>query len=262
MNQQFLVLNPQIAVLHLDGEILAGHISGAQLIKFQPIDLVLLAQFAAGANVMDVVRNLQQGPERQLLAADPVPQGLVNRIQALYQSQVLKASSTGVKQSPRIHQTVQRLEDCAGTHQLSPDARLRIPANVALRPDGTVMRVWSSSSRATLCPDLRLQLLLFAFSKEREVSEVIAEKGYLATAEECGRGIQWLFDQGLLYSTRDRLQGLLSPASKNMPSPSGYALTGKGPRWQNMEPDGRIPVYFTPHMENHYPLAIIPSANG
>ena len=26
--------------------------------------------------------------------------------------------------------------------------------------------------------------------------------------------------------------------------------------WRDLEPDGRIPVYFVPHMENHYPLAL------
>lgn len=26
--------------------------------------------------------------------------------------------------------------------------------------------------------------------------------------------------------------------------------------WQNIEPNGRIPVYFVPHMQNHYPLAL------
>ena len=256
MNQQLLFLNPQITVLHLDGEILAGHISGSQLIEFQPIDLVLLAQFATGATPTEVVRNLQRGPGRQLLVADPVPQSLLNRIQALQQSQVLKTSSTGAEQSPQIQQTLQCLEDCGEAHQLNPDTRLRIPANLAMSPDGAAMRVWSAATRTTVYPDVRLQLLLFAFSKEREVSEVIAEKSHLASAEACYSGIQWLLDQGLLYSTKDRLQGLIGPASGGIPSPSEYALVGKGPRWQDIEPDGRIPVYFTPHMENHYPLAL------
>ena len=49
---------------------------------------------------------------------------------------------------------------------------------------------------------------------------------------------------------------LVKPPVQISPSKSGFALVGNGPRWQDIEPDGRIPVYFTPHMENHYPLAL------
>ena len=101
-----------------------------------------------------------------------------------------------------------------------------------------------------------LQLLLFAFGKERTVREVLDEKSHLASREECSRGIQWLVDQGLLYAPEDRFRGLISPTSQNKPAPTRFALVGKGPRWQDIEPDGRIPIYFTPHMENHYPLAL------
>ncbi len=58
------------------------------------------------------------------------------------------------------------------------------------------------------------------------------------------------------YSTLDRPQMLVKQPQQNKPSAAGFALTGNGPRWQDIEPDGRIPIYFTPHMENHYPLAL------
>ena len=256
MNQQVLILNPGIAVLHLDGAIVAGHISGAQLMKFQPIDLVILSLFASGANVADVVQELQHGPSRQLLAADPNGQALFNRIQALFRARVLIAPPAAGGQAPGDSQNVTRLQDCETGLQLGPDCRLRIPANVTLQPDGSAMGVWSAVKREYLYPGLRLQLLLFAFCGEKPVGEVIADKSRFATADECGSGIQWLYEQGLLYSTEDRPQMLISPTSRQMPSPTEYALTGSGPRWQDIEPDGRIPVYFTPHMENHYPLAL------
>lgn len=256
MNQQFLEVNPKITVLHFDGNIVAGHMSGMQLIQFRPVDLVLLKEFRNGANVMEVVRSLVDGPARRLLPVDPIPQGLVNRIQNLHQSNILKSSTGGMEKPAEAQSAIQRLEDCAVACQLGPDARLRMPANVALKPGGAALGVWSAATRTTLYPDIRLQILLFAFSKERAISEVMDEKRHFASAEECSRGIQWLIDQGLLYSSEDRLLGLVSPTSRNKPAPSAYALVGKGPRWQDIEPDGRIPIYFTPHMENHYPLAL------
>jgi radical SAM superfamily enzyme YgiQ (UPF0313 family) len=59
-----------------------------------------------------------------------------------------------------------------------------------------------------------------------------------------------------LHRKQDRPQMLVARPPQKTPSASGFAIQGQGPRWQDIEPDGRIPVYFTPHMENHYPLAL------
>jgi radical SAM superfamily enzyme YgiQ (UPF0313 family) len=256
LNQQFWELNPGISVLHREGDILAGQISHSRPAKLLEFDLILLALFANGSKVAEVAQELNHGPIRQLLTTVSVPRALPNRVKTLLQARVLIPSLAGAKQQSEEPRPVQRLEDCTKAMELSPAYRLRIGANVALQPDGSAFRVWSTATRKYLYPDLRLQLLLFAFCKEKPVSEVIAEKGGFATAEECGRGIQWLYDKSLLYSTLDRPQMLVNQPSQKTPAASGFALTGNGPRWQDIEPDGRIPVYFTPHMENHYPLAL------
>ncbi len=256
LNQQFLAVNPGLSVLHREGLIMAGQISRSRPIKLMEFDLNLLALFAHGAKIADVIQELQHGPGRQLLKSDPDAHAIRNRISTLSRAQVLIPSQAGPAQRSEQPRPIQRLEDCTTTMELNPAYRLRIGVNVALQPDGSALRVWSTARRKYLYPDLRLQLLLFSFCKEKPVSEVIAEKGRLDTVDGCGRGIQWLYDQGLLYSTLDRPQMLVSQSPQKTPSASGFALTGNGPRWQDIEPDGRIPVYFTPHMENHYPLAL------
>lgn len=242
--------------MHRDGAIFAGQIFQSRPAKILGFDLILLALFAKGSKVEDVIHELLHGPSRQLLMAVPDTQAVQARIKTLLRAQVLIPSHAGQSQLPGEPRPIHHLEDCTTPMEISPSYRLRIGANVALQPDGPVFRVWSTVKRSYLYPDLRLQLLLFAFFNEKPVGEVMAEKGYLAAAEECGRGIQWLYDQGLLYSTLDRPQMLVNQPQLNKPSAAGFALTGNGPRWQDIEPDGRIPIYFTPHMENHYPLAL------
>ena len=256
LNQQFLALNSRISVLHREGVIMAGQISRLQPVKLMEFDLNLLALFANGANIADVIQELQHGPGRQLLKADPDAHGIQNRINTLARAQVLISSQAGPAQQSEQPLPIQRLEDCTTTRELDPAYRLRIGVNVALQPHGSAFRVWSTPRRKYLYPDLRLQLLLFSFCKEKPISEVITEKSRLDTGDGCGRGIQWLYDQGLLYSTLDRPQMLVNQPLQKTPSASEFALAGDGPRWQDIEPDGRIPVYFTPHMENHYPLAL------
>jgi radical SAM superfamily enzyme YgiQ (UPF0313 family) len=256
LNQQIVKLNPGITILHRDGDIFAGQMSQSRPAKLLEFDLILLALFAKGSKVEDAIQELLHGASRQFTTAIPNTQALQARLVTLLRAHVLIPSQGGKTVLSEEPRPIQRLEDCATPMQISPSYRLRIGANVALQPDGQIFRVWSTPKRCYLFPDLRLQLLLFSFFKEKPVSEVLAEKGILATAEELGRGIQWLCDQGLLYSTQDRPQMLVQQPQQNTPVASGFALTGNGPRWQDIEPDGRIPVYFTPHMENHYPLAL------
>jgi radical SAM superfamily enzyme YgiQ (UPF0313 family) len=44
---------------------------------------------------------------------------------------------------------------------------------------------------------------------------------------------------------------VVAPVEATVPRQAARAQT-----WRDLEPDGRIPVYFMPHMENHYPLAL------
>jgi len=251
-----LELNPGVTVLHRDGVIFAGQISRSKPARISEFDLSLMALFASGSRVEDAVQAFHRGPWPKLLTPAPDTHAVRARIRALYRAQVLLRPQSGHEDQPVESRPVQRLQDCSQAMKISPDYRLRIGANVALTPDGPAFRVWSAATRCYLYPDLALQLLLFAFTTEKPVHEVLADKAVLASEAECARGIQWLYDQGLLYSTADRPQMLVAPQGGNKPSESGFAITGNGPRWQDIQPDGRIPVYFTPHMENHYPLAL------
>ncbi len=235
---------------------MVGQISGFRPAKLLEFDLILLTLFSTEARIVDVVQELQHGPSRQFLSSTPVAHSLVNRIKAFSRTGVLISSKAGSTQLPEQPHPIQRLEDCTTLMKLDPAYRLRIGTNVALQPHDSALRVWSTTTRKYLYPDLRLQLLLFAFREEKSISDVLAAKGLLETPDGCGRGIQWLHDQGLLYSTLDRPQMLVSQAPRKTLSASDFALSGNGPRWQDIEPDGRIPIYFTPHMENHYPLAL------
>lgn len=236
---------------------MAGQISGqAQPVNLLEFDLLLLSLFCQGATGEAAISEILQGPSRLLVNSVPGPGALLGRISMFIEAGVLVPQPAAAVLSSSGQSQIQRLEDCQAAMGLLPATRLRMAANVALQPDGRRMRVWSTATRCYHYPELRLQLLLFAFHNEKPVSEVIAEKALLADADCCARGIQWLHDLGLLYSTADRPQMLVSrPMQGGIPA-SGFALPGNGPRWQDIEPDGRIPVYFTPHMENHYPLAL------
>jgi radical SAM superfamily enzyme YgiQ (UPF0313 family) len=124
--------------------------------------------------------------------------------------------------------------------------------NLALRPADRTFRVWSPATRNDYHPGIELLLLMVSFISDKTAAEVIASKTFLGNAGSLARGIQWLLDSGFLIRSQDK--PLMPDRMPGQSTVSRPALTG--PRWQDMQPDQRIPVYFTPHMENHYPLAL------
>jgi radical SAM superfamily enzyme YgiQ (UPF0313 family) len=92
-------------------------------------------------------------------------------------------------------------------------------------------------------------LLLCAFAQGRPVDAVRSEKAALAGNDELQHAIAWLLEQGLLVPS-------LQPASAQDAAGPVTVVRDSGQDWTQLPDDGRIPVYFTPHMENHFPLAL------
>ena len=114
------MVNPGIRILHLDGEVLAGLITRSQMMKILDVDLLLLELFAKGARVSDVLQEVQHGPSRQLLAADLTAQGLMNKIQTLFQAGMLIRPQLGMA---RPSSDARPIQCCHNTHAGNPPPR-------------------------------------------------------------------------------------------------------------------------------------------
>ena len=132
--------------------------------------------------------------------------------------------------------------------------RLRVTRNFMLRPVRTGFEIWSSVSRSHHVLSLELALTLAFFSSGNSVNRLIAAGKSYADRSTAPRMTHWLHETGLLVPV---------PARSRRPPPESARVTERRTGPANAAAstgpialDGRVPIYFVPHMPNHFPLAL------
>ncbi|NND44948.1 MAG: radical SAM protein [Xanthomonadales bacterium] len=251
MTPQKLKINPSIRILHRQGALFAAQLSGtAQPMQLLEFDVVLLSLFFTPTTPQQAADELLRGDTRRLLPAVPGVQALLGRMHQLFQAGVLQLADNEAE-SGAGDEPVQALDDCPGIAEETGSGPLRIGANIALRPGTRSYRAWSPARRKVFHPGIELVLLMLRFATDQPAAEVAAAPGLPGDRLARERGIAWLLNAGLLVRSQQKAR---TSAVRGQPVVTAKRLNG--PRWQDLEPDERIPVYFTPHMENHYPLAL------
>ncbi len=249
MDAQSLVTHSDAVIFHRNGVFLAGRLCGSvPSVRLAVPDLVLLSLFGEPAEPVGAVRELLSGPLRAYLPGLPPARAVLDRVGQLARGRVLvPGRGRGKGRKPMSLAAVEAvpLPDA--------DAVLRLPSNFLLRPVAGGFEAWSATRGEAQVLDPGLVVLLAAFGPGRRVAEVVAGAAGVGDEARRRRGVGWLFQQGLLV--RGGAAAAARPAAeRNGQAPE--AATESGSTWEDMAPDGRIPVYFVPHMENHYPLAL------
>ena len=240
-----LQVEPRLRIFHHKGAFIAGRLSGAG--GWLPVagpDLVLLSAFLPGATAEDAAQRLVEGPLGRRLPRIPLPQHVHERVAQLRQAGVLVEASGDPEPL-----TARTLADCAASPPADPRAIHRLGSAFLLRPVAGGFAIESPALRAEEVLDLDLALLLAGFTTGRAAAEVAAGLPGAPREEQMLRAVSWLARRKLLVPGRE-------PETPVALSDGGATASARGTGWQAIEPDGRIPVYFVPHMENHYPLAL------
>ena len=137
---------------------------------------------------------------------------------------------------------------------LLSETNLRVSHNFMLRPVGTGFEIWSSVSRDHHVLSLELALILTFFASGKRAEQFIAQGRGFADKSAALHAVRWLRHTGLLVAdpkdSRQRARRDTSVTRKKT-APTNVASTS-GP----IDLNGRIPIYFVPHMPNHFPLAL------
>lgn len=249
-----LTIAGDIEIFRMNGVWAAGRLSGTgQPMPIEVPDLILLSPFAGRATEEEVISSITGG----VLAGyfpngAPPEQGVRGRIRQLRDTGVL----TDAPQGARSEESALTLTDCPPVTPVADETRLRLGFNFLLRPTGDGFAVWSPRADKELKIDLDLILLLATFGDGARVSQALRAATGGADPDACRRAIAWALDQGLLVPADQDLENRIQPAKDGDHEGARPGAGLRHTRWRDIEPDGRIPVYFFPHMENHYPLAL------
>ena len=250
MNAEKLVLEPQTVILHRSGQFLAGRLSGSVPSTAIALpDLVMLAELQRPVTPRQAIENLFAGEDAKLLPARPPSDMLLQRIQALRQRGVLTNRDVRIRaadESSRLG-----IADLTTATLPAADRAFRLTQNFLLRPDARGYAIDSATTGKRYRLDTASALVLLSFANGRSVRQVAGELPFRPGTEAVAAAAGWLHEHGLLLPADQGSGWVREQGEEQLPRRRATA-----PTWRDVAPDGRIPVYFMPHMENHYPLAL------
>ena len=131
---------------------------------------------------------------------------------------------------------------------------LRVSHNFMLRPVRTGFEIWSSVSRSHHVLSLEVALILTFFSSGKSADQLVTQGRGYADKSVALHAIRWLRGIGLLVAVpEDSRQRSREDASVAHRSSAPANIASKS---ETIDLNGRIPIYFVPHMPNHFPLAL------
>ena len=249
MNTASWVVHPLTIIAHRGGRFSLGRLSGtAPVIPIDWPDLVLLGEFLRPARPEQAAAGLVDGPAARFLPGRPDPRALRQRFMQLRQGGVLvdagPESAVG-ERTPLSPDTleVSKAMDC--------NQSLLLVRNFLLRPsrDGFIIRSTRHDRDHLL--DVELALALMLLGNGLTGTQIATGPARWLSEAQAGRIGQWALDEGLAKPAKAGKASAAGDYRKQVPF-----REGTGPDWRELETDGRIPIYFVPHMENHFPLAL------
>ena len=239
LNQDFMILNRK-------GQSMVSQISGevAPLVIHEPDVLLLSYFFTAGQSEQAAVDFISHPWIKVWLPHIQKP-GVLQRIEQFKQAGLFdqaKAPNSSLNLHPLQHL----------------DSAVDLPASLSLSSNAAIS-VHEAGFFACSAKDHQPKLLpaswvilMLAFADGQPVDEVKQAKQFMFD-EPLDEVLHTLFAHGLLIKTKKQVATPTEEATEFAEVKQSGQLTQS---WRNIEPDDRIPVYFVPHMENHFPLAL------
>jgi radical SAM superfamily enzyme YgiQ (UPF0313 family) len=238
-------LRTGLVLLHHRGQFLVGCLSGsiASVAVTEP-DVPLLARFAPGCDLDQAVASLQSGRWPWPLSGPAIR----HRIAQLEERGLLVTGATEGNSSPDREWTI---DLCQASPAVDSHTEYRVGKNFQLevRDAGFVARDVAGEKELLL--DTRLALVLMGFANGRKLSATTLYTRQPEDADRLARAAGWLIERGLLFAASNGNSDQSTEHCQTVP-----LQPARGQSWREIEADGRIPIYFMPHMENHYPLAL------
>ncbi len=251
-----LVVNPTMRIFHSKGTFFAG---------WQPMDKASTSLTESDFVLLDVANSINRHADlirtfraeaRKHLLNDFSRFHTIQRIKELKQSHVLLGARGSEQTIPIGTSSVglKKFDNHSHVRNSFQEKRLRLSNNFMFRPVQTGFEIWSSVTRSHYVLSLDMALILTSFSSGKKVTHCLAERRGSGDASIKLRATKWLHEIGLLTD-------VIGESSHRREQSRSAAHTNTSPDSlvSSLDPsdlDGRIPIYFVPHMPNHFPLAL------
>jgi len=253
VNSQYIGINPKVMILHRNNQVFAGQLSStSRPVPLQEPDIILLSLFIGESNLESITKRFNTNPFVKILLPDLPPNAIEQRVQQFIQYGLLIRNRTEFTPAA-IDIRTPELPD--GTNQNFPEGMIRIAANLALIPCEKGFMAWSPYNNSYYFFDLDLLLTLLVCTRFKNIREMLDNKPAYITREQLEKNIGCLLVNRFVFLDHQQNPAKTQAMSDSQTGVKQVTIP-TGRRWQDMSKDPRIPVYFVPHMENHFPLAL------
>ncbi len=247
-----MFLNPYKIIFFRNGMPLLANVSGTtQSIPLGDADIFILTHLACANSSDDVVTEVWQAPFMQRVFAALDRTKIEHRIQ---QYREVNAVLSEPVASPPVIEPIEPELNATDTIDVSADAEFRLSTHFALSLSEHGLVAWSAKYHCFVRVNAFEAMCLLAFADVQSVDNVMRNKPFLPSEIDVPAVTKRYFELGLLAHKKEiiaQTEHDLVPFSTQ----TDNALT-LSKRWRDTPVDTRIPVYFVPHMENHFPLAL------
>lgn len=251
-----MYINQHKIIFYRNGYSLLANVSGtSKSIILNDIDLFVLGHIAKNENADDIM---------QIILADPVLNTLFPNVseQQINSRFVQYKEVEAIVDKPSLNPPEVSFEVFVeNTHPLESDRpepqlrELRLSTHFGIVPTPQGYAAWSVPQNGFLALSVVEVILLLAFGDGKSVANVMAEKANLQlSVDTITTMLKKFTDAAWLTSMKDKVEGtepVLIPFNAITEHSLGHATD-----WQALPKSNKIPVYFVPHMENHFPLAL------
>ncbi len=154
---------------------------------------------------------------------------------------------------PYISATAIECNDIQAT--FDPASPLRLTTHFGVVLSSTGFAIWSVKDNCFYQLNAQIVALLCAFHDGQTPQQVLDEKKPIGIEPiELDKLIQLAIEQHWLTDIKQKItqsEELLEPFDTDTDTGIGLAKS-----WDKLAKEDKIPVYFVPHMENHFPLAL------
>jgi len=263
MNTRIITADPQACfVWQNDGFIVAPDLLLSTCNESSNLDLLLLSALEGHRSLVSAVEVVvQMCPD--FLGRHCKPSLIEARFEKLLELGILKDAMGELQGPERDPEVGLKVSDIEATDPGAPfDRRVvyRLSNNFRLVPEGNEFKIWSPRARKYLFLDLRQSILLISYGMGLSSNKVFSQCKFLGSTDELSKTVEGMAAAGILvsvHSQASRLKAKKDSGGKNKAIGQKKGSTRK--QFQQAKPEkvgGRVPVYFVPHMLNHYPLAL------
>lgn len=250
MTSPLVRVNPNFLLLHRNGSLFAGKISGVpRPFQLQQLDILLLSVFLTAEDIKTGSKKFLSNPIVKRLIPQAIAEQIYPRVEELISSNILiKTIDNADLESSAVSDLIVKHSQCK---DLANDS-FHLSSNIALSPEQKGFKIWLAQIRKYVVLSIEQTLVLLSFSGGKTIEEVISILSGVIDKNAIKAIITSLIDNRVIIKSKD----VTSPQAEIQKNDNITPRKEKENSWDNIKLDGRIPVYFLPHMQNHFPLAL------